>query len=111
MASDIVVKTQTLPAGQAGIPYEAGLAITGQATPVSTVALASGSLPPGLAVDTTLRVTGTPTKSGTFTFALNFTDTAGTVASGTLTLTIAAPASTDILKQSPAAQNAKTWGF
>lgn len=110
MASLIIVKTQTLPAASAGVPYEAGLAITGQATAVTAVSVASGALPPGLVVDTTLRVTGTPTASGKYTFTLSLTETAGSVTSGSLTISVGWPAIADVLAQSPTAQNAKTWG-
>lgn len=111
MVADIIVKTQTLPSAQVGVPYEAGLALTGNATAVSAVTVTSGSLPPGLSVATDLRVTGTPTASGKRTFTLNFTDAAGVQTSGTLTLTVAYPAQADILTLSPAAQIAKTWGL
>ena len=108
--TDIVVKTQTLPNGQVGVPYEGGLAVTGNASAVSAVTVASGSIPPGLAADTTLRLTGTPTASGHYTFTLTFTDGAGNVTSGTLTLTVAYPSAFDILSQPVAAQIAKTLG-
>lgn len=108
--ADITVKTQSLPNAQVGVPYEAGIAATGNATAVTAVSVTSGALPPGLSIQASdIRVTGTPTKSGTFTFKVTLTDTAGAVQSGNLTISVVYPVVTDILAQTPAAQIAKTW--
>lgn len=53
-----------LPAATVGVTYIHGLASGGQ----SGFALASGSLPPGLGLDASGQLAGTPTQSGTFNF-------------------------------------------
>lgn len=90
MAADIVIQTQKLPTGFINVGYEAGLATTGNASAITAHAIASGALPPGLAVNATdhLRITGTPTSAGKFTFTISLTDTAGTTTSPSLTIII-----------------------
>ena len=88
--ADITWVTQTLPPAIYGAPYEAGLAFTGAATAVTAGSVTSGALPTGLVVNATdhIRVTGTPTALGTFTFKITLTDTAGAVQSGTFTIVV-----------------------
>jgi hypothetical protein len=111
--TDITVRTATLPNALVGVAYEAGIAETGAVTAITACTVTSGSLPPGLAISAELvRITGTPTKSGTYTFKVTLTDTAGAVQSGTLTITVAVAADDlpgDILTQPVAAQLARTW--
>jgi hypothetical protein len=88
--------TTTLPGGTAGTAYSQSLTASGGAASYHySTTLASGSLPTGLSLSTTGAITGTPSSVGTYTFAVTVTDssknTAWTQASGTLTLTIAAP--------------------
>jgi len=72
-------------AGVVGSAYDYTYTVTG--TPAPTVTLQSGTLPPGLALDPVGRLTGTPTKAGTYTFTVQAANTAGTVqASSTLTV-------------------------
>jgi hypothetical protein len=62
-----------------------------------TWSVASGALPPGLTLGAAGVLTGTPTASGTFAFAVTVVDSASpakTAASGTLTLTVSAAAAT-----------------
>ncbi len=57
--------------------------------PAPTFALASGSLPTGLSLNTSSGVlSGTPTTSGVFTFAVSATNTSGSVSSGSLSMTV-----------------------
>lgn len=59
-----------------GIDYESDLNATGGVAPYSWY-VSSGSLPPGLSLDTsTGSVTGTPSESGNFTFAVSVNDSA-----------------------------------
>ena len=52
--------------GQVGVPYSSALVASGGNTPY-TFSIISGSLPPGLTLDTTTgAITGTPTNVGTF---------------------------------------------
>ena len=64
-----------LPAAQAGVPYEAKVAISGNVTPAGQFSVPEGALPPGLALETlkgenTGRIFGTPTQAGTFKFKI-----------------------------------------
>jgi len=87
--ADIVWRTVNLPQGFAGLAYEAGLAVTGNATAITNCVVSSGSLPPGLAISADfVRITGTPTTYGTYTFTLTMTDTAGGVASPSFTIKV-----------------------
>lgn len=86
------VTTTTLPDGTAGTAYSATVAASGR--PAPTFAVTNGTLPPGLTLDSTGGITGTPTSAGTFAFTV----TASSVVSGipstaqqSLSITIAAP--------------------
>lgn len=84
------------PAGTAGIAYSQSLASGSGGSPPYTYALASGSLPAGLALSTSGILSGTPAAAGTFSFAVTATDSSTgsgpfSATSGTLSLTIAAP--------------------
>jgi hypothetical protein len=71
----LTVTTTSLPGGQVGTAYgQATLAATGGVTPY-TWAVTSGSLPPGLTLDTsTGMISGTPTAYGTYSFTVTVTD-------------------------------------
>jgi hypothetical protein len=64
--------------------------MTGAATAITARSVSTGALPPGLvlAAAPDIRITGTPTQAGTFTFTLSYTDTAGAVVSPTYTLLV-----------------------
>jgi uncharacterized protein (TIGR03118 family) len=90
-ASNPAVTTPaTLPNGKIGGPYLQALAATGGAPPYATWTVTSGSLPPGLSLDsTTGAVSGTPTTvGGTFYFTVSCTDSSGVKGSSSLQLTI-----------------------
>jgi large repetitive protein len=87
--ADIVWSTTKLPPAILGVPYEAGLAVTGNATAFTAATVSTGSLPPGLALAADkVRITGTPTALGSFTFVVTLTDTAGAVASPSFTIRV-----------------------
>jgi len=88
--ADIVIQTTKFPTGRVNEAYEAGIATTGNATAITGTSVATGALPPGLTVTASdkLRISGTPTATGKFTFTLGITDTAGTTTSGSLSITI-----------------------
>ncbi|NOT24909.1 MAG: hypothetical protein HOP16_02295, partial [Acidobacteria bacterium] len=66
-----------LPGATLDDDFEGGLDVLGGTSPY-TVALTSGQLPPGLALNASgLTLTGTPTAAGTFTSTLRFTDALG----------------------------------
>lgn len=64
--------TTTVPVGYVGESYGAPLTVAGGAGPYS-LRVASGTLPPGLTLRN-LRLTGTPSKTGTYTFSLEASD-------------------------------------
>ncbi|PPF71898.1 putative Ig domain-containing protein [Rathayibacter sp. AY1E6] len=75
----------TVAAGVVGSDYEFTYAVAGTPAPVVTVS--SGALPPGLTLDPTGRLTGTPTRTGAYVFTVQAASTAGTAtAQSTLTV-------------------------
>jgi large repetitive protein len=89
MPTDIVFATDAFPVAIVNMYYEVALAYSGDASPITHSAVVSGSLPPGLVLDSAIpwtRITGTPTSNGLYTFTISLTDTAGTVTSPALTI-------------------------
>jgi hypothetical protein len=84
----VCITTTTLPSGTVSVPYSATLASAG-GTPPYTYSLSSGSVPPGLALSPSGKVTGTPTVSGTFAFTIKVTDSARGVATQAFTIIVA----------------------
>lgn len=78
------------PSATVGRQYSYELLANGQPTPQYLVA--EGELPPGLilAADGTLE--GTPTKAGEYKFSIRATNSAGTVTSPEIEITVSAPA-------------------
>ena len=71
--------------GILGVSYSDGVV----ANNTNSYAIASGSLPLGLSLNTgTGAITGTPTQQGSFTFAINASGNGGTTGSGNLTIQI-----------------------
>lgn len=62
--------------GVVGVAYSQSFSASGSAT--ITYSLLSGSLPPGLTLNSTGSVTGTPTTVGTYTFTIRATNSFGT---------------------------------
>lgn len=82
------VTTTSLPDGDSGQAYAATIAATGTAP--LTFALDSGSLPPGLTLDTaTGAISGTPTTAGSFAFTVRVSNARG-VASRAFTVDVTA---------------------
>ena len=73
-AAKLRVKTQALPAGQAGVPYSATLEAGGGKEPY-TWSIAGGALPPGLALASSSGViSGTPAMAGDYSFTVRVRD-------------------------------------
>jgi len=87
------VSTTSLPPGYLSSPYTATLQASGGTAPY-TWSTTSGSLPPGVNLSTDGLLSGAPTKSGSYTFAVGVTDARGQQATATLTCTIASLAIT-----------------
>jgi hypothetical protein len=84
----------TLPSGTAGVAYAQNFYLSGGVAPY-TWSVASGQLPPGLALrstnaptDNNNQLAGTPTQAGTFTFTMKVTDGSGQSAAQQFSLTI-----------------------
>ena len=90
----MILTASPLPDGTVGTAYSQGLAATGGVTPYSAWALSAGSqLPPGISLMQGIipgigLLSGTPTSSGTFTFTLQVTDAATTVATAPFSIRI-----------------------
>ena len=103
----------TFPAATVGVAYDEYLTISGGVTPYSLTGgtgLASGSLPAGLSlsIDSTthLRLSGTPTTSGTATFTASVDSTDSQTATSAQSIAVAAGATTytaAVLSDSPVA--------
>ncbi len=71
----LTFQPETLPAAQAGAPYESKITISGNATPAGEFSISKGALPPGLTLETietdhSARISGTPEQPGTYSFQL-----------------------------------------
>jgi hypothetical protein len=87
------ISTTALPAGSEGVAYLADIVASG-GTPPYTWSLATGSLPPGLAMlPNSGVISGSPTSQGTFTFTIAAQDSSPAPQTQTqsLTLVIGAP--------------------
>jgi hypothetical protein len=83
----------TLPSGTVGVSYRQTFGVVGGTAPYAW-SLTSGSAP-GLTLDSSGNLSGTPTMPGTFTLTLQAKDVAGLVATKTFTISIS-PASLTI---------------
>ena len=73
---DFAKLVSTVPSGQVGVIYDPVLGTNTQGT--TTYAVTSGSLPPGLTLNTsTGDLTGTPTTAGSYTFTVSLSDDNG----------------------------------
>jgi large repetitive protein len=81
------VPAATLPNGVTGTAYSAPLTAKNGTTPY-TWAFNAGVLPPGLTILPAGKLSGTPTKAGTYLFAAQVTDAYGATAVGAITVTI-----------------------
>ena len=91
--ADPTIVSTSLPSGTAGTPYSQNLQIFGTLPPF-TLAVVSGSFPPGLSFNGnqvgffTVPITGTPTTAGTYNFVLEMTDIIGRLCDQPLSIAI-----------------------
>ena len=85
----VAITTASLPSGTVGAAYDASLAAQGGTAPY-TWSLASGSLPPGLALSAAGVLSGTPSAAGTYSLNVAVKDSSSPPesASATLVLTV-----------------------
>lgn len=95
ITTPLTVVTNALPNSVVGIPYSATVVAQGGVSPYSWTA---SGLPSGLSISNSGQISGTPRSAGTSSVALKVTDSAGTQATRTLSLTIAAEDDCDVLK-------------
>jgi hypothetical protein len=85
------VQIPSLGTGTVGAPKSVQVSATGGIGAV-TFALGSGSLPPGMSLSSSGLLSGTPTAAGTYSFAIQVTDSLGSVStSAPLSLSVFAP--------------------
>src|SRR5581483_1031381 len=89
------ITTTDLPSVQEGTAYNVTVAATGGTAPY-TWALSSGSLPAGLTLSSAGVITGTPTASGTSSFAITATDSSSPKLTKTITFSIVVTAATNL---------------
>ncbi|MES2987141.1 MAG: putative Ig domain-containing protein [Pseudomonadota bacterium] len=93
VAPVVTVTPGALPTATAGSAYTATLTATGGVAPYRFV-LGGGALPAGLSLSAAGNVSGTPTATGNFAFAVNVADANGQAGVANLTLIVANPAIT-----------------
>ncbi|HXG67445.1 MAG TPA: putative Ig domain-containing protein, partial [Blastocatellia bacterium] len=82
-----ITTASPLPDGTVASPYAQTLAASG-GTPPYSWSLVSGALPPGVGMDATGAISGTPTTTGTYNFTVQVTDAAQTPAQKSFSITI-----------------------
>lgn len=88
----LAITTASLPGSAPGLAYNQALSATGGAGS-NVWSFVSGTLPPGITLSNLGILSGTPTTTGSFTFAVNVTDLIGKSVSATYTVNITAPLS------------------
>ena len=83
-----ILTSTTLPYGTAGTPYSTTLQASGGTAPYTWSFPIASPPPPGLTLNGTGVLSGTPTSAGTYSFYANVSDSAGHGASSQFTITI-----------------------
>lgn len=85
------ITTSSLPGGTANASFSSTVGATGGAPAYGWgLVNGGGSLPPGLTLQATGAISGTPTQSGTFTFTTQASDQSSQIAQRVLSITVAA---------------------
>src|SRR5665213_3509900 len=87
-AAPVTITTTSLLSGEAGIPYSQTLQASG-GTGSYTWSLTSGALPRGLTLNSSGRISGTPTSASTASFSVTVSDSAAGSSTATLAMPIA----------------------
>jgi hypothetical protein len=82
------ITTTSLTPGQKSVAYKGKLTATGGTAPYTWGLTASSSMPPGLTLGSTGKITGTPTKKGTYSVTIKVTDSASPKDKATATFTL-----------------------
>jgi hypothetical protein len=88
--ASIALSPSSLPAGATGLPYSQTITAGGGIGPYA-FAVTSGAVPPGLTLASGGALSGTPSTTGSFTFAVTATDSNGCTGSRSYTITIYPP--------------------
>ncbi|MGD0501006.1 MAG: M36 family metallopeptidase, partial [Bryobacteraceae bacterium] len=88
-ASPLIPRSSVLPVGFVGAPYSQTLSATGGSSPY-TWSLASGPLPDGLTLSGEGTISGTPSKAGSYGFAVRVQDGDSAATTKAFTLTVMA---------------------
>ena len=86
----VIIVTERAPDARVDEPYSVAFTATGGSPPY-TFSLGSGSFPPGVAISNAGVVSGTPTRSGSYQFAIQATDSAGEKGSRGFTVAVKPP--------------------
>jgi hypothetical protein len=87
VSGGLAITTTALPGGTVGLSYSQALTALGGKPPY-TFTVSAGSLPPGIALSGDV-LSGTPTKSGSYTFTIQVTDFVSDTATEQFTIAIA----------------------
>ena len=92
LLGQMTIQTSSLPPAMVGSPYATGLGVSGGTPPYTWSE--TGNFPPGLTLNSSGTITGTPTAAGSYTFTLTAKDSRQLTATRTVTLVVAAGAVT-----------------
>jgi N-acetylneuraminic acid mutarotase len=90
ICSVLSLSPATLPNGTINVPYNQTITAIGGTAPYA-FAITSGSLPPGLTLDSGGAMSGTPNTTGVFNFAVTATDSNGCAGNHAYSITVSCP--------------------
>lgn len=108
IVTGIQITTSTVPEGRVGVQYEQQLTASGGTAPYRW-SVVSGNLVPGITLSNTGILGGVPTTVGSFPLLVRATDSAGGVATASITLTVVAARLSFNTQSLPAAKVKEPW--